>query len=101
MKKRSYTDMGQYEKRIRGLREEGKTTREIAEELGLDRKQIQNWISRQNRKERELAQGIIRQKKGRPRSRPLTQIEEYEQEIERLKMENELLRDFLGLLERK
>ena len=101
MGKRKYEHMWKYEERIREMREEGRTTREIAEELGLEKKQIRNWISRQNRKEREQAQGIIRQKKGRPRSRPLTQIEEYEQEIERLKMENELLRDFLGLLERK
>ena len=101
MQKRRYTDMGKYEERIRELRGEGRTTREIAEELGLEKKQIINWISRQNRKEREVAKGIIRQKKGRPRSRPLSQTEEYEQEIKRLKMENELLRDFLGLLERK
>lgn len=101
MEKRKYVQMGRYEERIREMREEGRTTREIAEELGLERKQIRNWISRHNRKERELAQGVIRQKKGRPRSRPLSQREEYEQEITRLKMENELLRDFLRLLERK
>ena len=75
MEKRKYVQMGKYEERIREMREEGRTTREIAEELGLERKQIRNWISRHNRKESELAQGIISQKKGKPRSRPLSQRE--------------------------
>ena len=55
MEKRKYVQMGRYEERIREMREEGRTTREIAKELGLERKQIRNWISRHNRKERELA----------------------------------------------
>lgn len=101
MGKRKYTHMGAYEERIKGLREEGRTKGEIAEELGLEIEQVKNWIGRQNRKERERAQGIIRKGKGRPRIRPLSQKEEYEQEIARLKMENKLLRDFLRLQERK
>lgn len=101
MGKRKYTHMESYGERIKELREEGRTRREIAEELGLENEQVKNWISRQNHKERERAQGIIKKSKGRPRIRPLSEKEEYEQEIARLKMENELLRDFLRLLERK
>ena len=39
--------------------------------------------------------------KGRPRVRPITTEEELRKELERLQMENDLLRDFLSEIERK
>ena len=101
MKKRKYVHMGEYEVRIQEMREAGMSRQEIAEELGLEKMQIKNWISRHNRREKDLKQGIIKGAKGRPRSRALSKAEEYEREIARLEMENKLLRDFLRLLERK
>ena len=59
---------------------EGKTQREIAEEFGLkDKYVVQQLLTRERRKERKA--------------------EAYE--IQRLKMENELLRDFLSLIRKE
>ena len=86
MSKRKYTKMDKYAARIAAMRKEGRTRQEIADALGLDYDQVANWIKRNNRKERKLAQGIIPKPKGRPRG---------QSEIETLRMENKLLRDFL------
>ena len=101
MGKRDYTHVGEYEQVILQMREEGKTRCEIAEHLGLTKKQIKGWINRYNRKQRRLAAGIVPKPKGRPRKRPLSSKEEYEKEIARLQMENQLLRDFLQFTGRK
>ena len=101
MSKRKFTHVERYESEILQMREEGKTRREIAEHLGMTKEQIKNWINRYNRKQRNLAAGIIPKPKGRPRQRPLSREEEYEKEIARLQMENQLLRDFLQFTERK
>ena len=75
--------------------EEGKTQKEIAKELGLANKQvIWNLLYREKQKEQ--------QKKPKVRGRkPAKTLVEYKYENKRLKMENELLRDFLSLTERK
>ncbi len=80
MSKRKFTHVGRYESEILQMREEGKTRREIAEHLGMTKEQIKNWINRYNRKQRNLAAGIIPKPKGRPRQRPLSREEEYEKE---------------------
>ena len=89
------------EPQILAMREAGLSRRMIADELGLELRQIENWINRQNRTRAKLSLGIVSKRKGRPRKRPLSTTEEYEQEIARLQMENKLLRDFLQLTERK
>ena len=101
MGKRKYTHMEAYEQVILRMREEGKTRCEIAEHLGLTKKQIKDWINCYNRRQRRLDAGIPPKPKGRPRQRPLSSTEEYEKEIARLQMENQLLRDFLQFTERK
>ena len=79
------------------MREAGKTRQEIADYLGLEKAQIKNWINRYNRKQRKEAAGIMLRPKGRPRkdAAPRDLIAEQAYEIKRLKMENQLLRDFL------
>ena len=91
MSKRKYTKMDKYAAVIATMREEGRTRQEIADTLGLEYDQVASWIKRNNRKKRNLAQGIIPKPKGRPRKQP---------EIEQLRMENKLLRDFLQFTER-
>ncbi len=79
---------------------EGKTQREVAEEFGLkDKYVVKQLLTRERRKERKAAAGIFIRPKGRPRkdSVPRDVIAEQAYEIQRLKMENELLRDFLSL----
>lgn len=70
------------------MREEGKSLRVIASELGLDEKQILNWSYRHNCRQRNMQAEKIPKRKGRPRTHPLTAAEEYEREIARLEMEN-------------
>ena len=78
--------MDKYAAQITAMRDEGRTRQEIADELSLELEQVKNWINRNNRKERNLAQGITPKPKGRLRK---------QSEIEQLRMENKLLRDFL------
>ena len=56
-----------------------------------------------NRRQRKLAAGIVPKPKGRPRKAEPDKfsMEYYKAENERLKMENELLRDFLQSIERE
>ena len=100
MSKRKYTHFAALEPVIIAMREEGHTNREIADYLGVEKRQIECWVNRHNRKEKKLAAGIPPKPKGRPRMRPLSTTEEYEREISRLRMENKLLRDFLQSTER-
>ena len=100
MEKRKWTDVSKYSEVIEQLRREGKTRQEIAETLGLEKVQIKNWINRHNRAQEKANKGIFPKAKGRARKRPLTRIEAYEREIDRLQMENKLLRDFLQSTER-
>ena len=101
MGKRKYMQVKRFEAEILEMREEGKTRREIADRLGLEKQQIKDWINRYNRRQRKQVAGIVTKPKGRPRQRPLSSTEEYEKEITRLQMENQLLRDFLQFTERK
>ena len=100
MSKRKYTHIKAIEEQIISMREAGMTRQEIADELGLEKEQIKNWVARYNRREANLLQGMLTNPKGRPRKRPLTTEEDYTRTIERLQMENKLLRDFLQSTER-
>ena len=100
---RKYTKIALLENEIQAMHAAGKTRREIAESLGLEKKQIENWVNRHNRKERRLNAGILPKRKGRPRKNLISEniVEVQAAEIKRLKMENELLRDFLQSVGRK
>ena len=100
MSKRKYTHFVALEPVIIAMREAGHTNREIADHLGVEKRQIECWVNRCNRKQKKLAAGIPPKPKGQPRVRPLSTTEEYEREISRLRMENKLLRDFLQSTER-
>ena len=101
MSKRKYTHMQEYETEIMRMRDAGISRQAIADELGLEIKQIKNWITRYNHRQGKKADVILPKHKGRPRRKPLASAEAYEKEIARLEMENKLLRDFLQSTERK
>jgi len=63
---RSYRKMEEYEEEILRLREEGKTKREICEKFGFTMKQMTNFITRYNTRQKQLATGIVIRRKGRP-----------------------------------
>ncbi len=114
---RSYRHIKEYEKEILELKSQGLTEREIGNQLGFSIKQIHNFITRYNANQRKLEAGINIKPKGRPRKdgnvlppsiqqlSKLTQLQyelaRKERELKRLEMENELMRDFLSLTERK
>ena len=100
MSRRKYTHVQVMEKQIVSMREAGMTRQEIADELGLEKIQIKNWVIRHNREKARLQQGLPHKPKGRPQKRPLASAKDYEREIARLQMENKLLRDFLQSVER-
>ena len=114
---RSYRHIKEYETEILKMREQGNTYREIANQFGFTKKQIEEFFKRYHRNQKKLSAGIVIKPKGRPRkdgtSLPpsiqqlskLTQLQ-YElaskkRKIKQLEMENELMRDFLSLTERK
>ncbi len=114
---RNYRHINEYEKEILEMRKQGKSKREICEKFGFSIKQLTDFVTRYNRKQKKLAAGISIKPKGRPRKdgtelppsiqqlSKLTQLQYElamkERHIKRLEMENELMRDFLSLTERK
>ena len=104
MKKRNYTHVQVLLPEIKAMLAEGKTQREIAEYYGFrDKQVVKSLLKRERRKERRLEAGILPRPKGRPskNSAPRDIVSEQAYEIQRLRMENKLLRDFLRLAERK
>lgn len=109
---RSYSHIQQYEREILELKGKGLTRKEIGERLGFTAEQIHEFIKRYNRKQRRVDAGIALQAKGRPpKDYEITEdmkinelkyiIARKDSKIKRLEMENELMRDFLSLTERK
>ena len=74
----------------------GRSQNEVSRKYGVSRYTIQSWCGL--RPETKLRQAVPL-RKGRPGK--IKTIEDYEKENKRLKMENELLRDFLRSTERK
>ena len=80
---------------IKEMLNQGKTQKKVEDALGLEGyRPIHYLLNRERKKE---LQGIPKQR-GR---KPAKTLQEYKYENKRLKMENELLRDFLSLTERK
>ena len=109
---RSYRHIKENEKEILELKEQGLTLREIGKKYGFTYEQVHNFISRHNEKQRRVSAGIALKKKGRPPKDYVVKEEDKvaelryilarkEAKIRSLEMENELMRDFLSLTERK
>ncbi len=101
MSKRKYTNIKEVELQIIAMREAGMTRQEIADALGLEKEQIKNWVSRYNRHGAVLLREQEQKAKGRPRKDGQPPRQDLQKELERLRMENKLLRDFLQSAERK
>ena len=101
MSKRKYTRVKAVEGVILSMRAEGLTLREIGDELGLSYKQMRDWSYRHNREQRNMTIGKEPKPKGRPRKDGQPPRQNAQKELEQLRMENKLLRDFLQSTERK
>ena len=95
MGKRRYTKTQQLLPVIEAMIASGKTHREIEKELGLEGdRPVHNLLKRERKKELKG----VRKQRGR---KPAKTLNEYKYENKQLKMEVDLLRDFLLLTERK
>ena len=109
---RKYSHIQNYEKEIMELRAKGETMREIGEKLGFTKKQLEGFITRYNRRQKRIETGTLTQRRGRPPKDCVVTEEDKiadlryklarkDARIKQLEMENELMRDFLSLTERK
>ena len=109
---RGYGHISQYEKEILKMRENGLTYRAIGEKLGFTISQIEDFFTRYHQKQRKLVKEKVPKKKGRPHKDYIVTedmgiqelkyiIARKDSKIKALEMENELMRDFLSLIERK
>ena len=109
---KNYRHISEYEAEILQLKAEGKIKREIGAAFGFTKEQVHGFITRYNRKQRKLSAGIAVKKQGRPpkdyqvsEEDKVAQlryiIDRKDARIKSLEMENELMRDFLSLTERK
>ena len=89
---RKYEKVQELLPEVKRYKEEGYTYNQIAEKLGFNDGEVaRNLLKREGRKE---VSGIPKQR-GR---KPAKTLQEYKYENKRLKMEVELLRDFLSLI---
>ena len=68
----------------------GKSQNEVSREYGISRYTVQSWCGLKAR-DKTAASSLFAQRQ----ARKIKTIENYEKENKRMKMENELLRDFL------
>lgn len=93
--RQKYTNVQGLIETIRKQKSQGETNREIAISLNLTRKQVQQLITREDRRERLLAQGCVLRPKGRPRKLPENEEAQRNHELAKLRMQVELLRNSL------
>ena len=109
---REYRHVQYYENEILKMWNQGKTLREIGNALGFTYKQIREFKTRYNKNQKKLQVGIAINRKGRPpKDYAVSEQDKVaelkyilarkEAKIKSLEMENELMRDFLSLTERK
>ena len=109
---RSYRHIKEYEKDLLRLKAEGMTVKAIGEKFGLTYEQTHGFFKRHNANQRKLAAGIAIKKKGRPPKDYVVSEQDKiaelryilarkDAKIKSLEMQNELMRDFLSLTERK
>lgn len=113
---RSYRHIKDYEKEILEMKAKGLTHKAIGEKLGFSYEQVRGYFKRRYKRQRMIEAGKAVHKKGRPCSKgeiPLSiqrldklaqmryVMASKDRYIKRLEMENELMRDFFSLAERK
>lgn len=74
----------------------GETNREIGEYFGLSKEQVKQLATRQRRKQRLIENGYIPRPKGRPRKDAADESVRQQNELAQLRMQVELLRNFLS-----
>ena len=93
---RAYTKVEILSEEVFRRKKAGETKRAIAESYGLTLKQIKKLITRQNNKAKKIANGYVPRPKGRPRKNPADEETRRNNELVELRMQVELLRNFLS-----
>ena len=93
---RKYTKVEELSEIIRTRKASGETNRAIGESYGLSKKQVKDLVNRQNRKKRLLAAGYVPRPKGRPQKEAASEEVRQHKELVKLRMQVELLRNFLS-----
>ncbi len=93
--RQKYTKVEELTEVIFARKAAGESNRQIGESYGLTLKQVKELVSRQNRKQRLIAKGYIPRPKGRPRKNPENEEVRRNNELIQLRMQVELLRNFL------
>ena len=98
---RSYTKVECLAEEVFRRKAAGETNREIGEQFGLSKEQIRGLIKRQNRKHRLVENGYTPRPKGRPRKDSADESVRQQNELVQLRMQVELLRNFLSEVGRR
>ncbi len=98
---RKYTKVEQIAEAVFARKAAGETNREIAESYGLTLEQVKNLVTRQNQKRRKIEQGYVPRPKGRPRKTAESEEDKRANEVKQLRMQVELLQNFLSELGRR
>ena len=93
---RDYVKMEEISEEVFRRKAAGETNREIGERYGLSKEQIKRLVNRQNRKVRFIAGGYVPRPKGRPRRNPEDVETRRNNELVMLRMQVELLQNFLS-----
>lgn len=93
---RKYTKVECIADEVFKLKEAGRTNREIGEIFGLTKEQVKQLAKRQRRKQRLLVNGYVSRPKGRPRKTEATEEARQKNELAQLRMQVELLQNFLS-----
>ena len=94
--RRTYTKVEPLSGEVFRRKAAGETDRETAESYSLTLKQIKKLITRQNNKAKRIADGYVPRAKGHPRQNPANEETQRSNELAELRMQVELLRNFLS-----
>lgn len=92
---RNYTKMKILAEEVFRRKEAGETNREIGELFGLSKYQIKQLVARENRKRRKMESGYLPRPQGRPRKKSADEFTQTQEELKELRMQVELLQNFL------
>ena len=92
---RSYVKMEYLAEEVFRRKAAGETNREIGERFGLSKEQVKQLATRQRRKQRLIENGYVPCPKGRPRKDATDEKIRQQNELVQLRMQVELLRNFL------
>lgn len=98
---RSYVKMECLAEEVFRRKSAGETNREIGKYFGLTKEQVKQLATRQRRKQRLMEQGYIPRPKGRPCKEAADENIRQQNELIQLRMQVELLRNFLSEVGRR